>query len=235
MVIHGDKVVRVLGGGCGEPVISLQGYQGLTERIQQAQPSSVSSLLAPPTYGWGGHEFSVGGYFGAIGRTDTYDDDYKVGGTSFLLGGSVNLTVPLTPRIFVGGGLEIMYPFQSAELEDTRTKLGITGIYQGILGTNFHIEDHPIRLWGQFGGAIGAVQSGYDGLTSYNDTEALKGWTVGAGASMPVCPHGSITTSFSYTDFPSSSFSAPSSTYDMSDSGYSGTVGYRFTFGGHKW
>jgi hypothetical protein len=193
--------------------------------------------VAPtPTYGWGGHEFSVGGYFGAIGRTDTYDDDYKVGGTSFLFGGSANLTVPLTPRIFVGGGLELMYPFQSAELEDTKTKLGVTGIFQGDLGFNFHAGDHPVRLWGQFGGAIGAVQSGYDAPTyGYSDTEPLKGWTFGVGASTPVCPHGRITTSFSYTDFPSSNFDDLTGTYKMSDSGFRGTVGYEFTFGGHKW
>jgi hypothetical protein len=177
--------------------------------------------------------FNLGVSFGEIGRTDTFDDGYQTGGNSSYLDATAGIVHPLAHALFWGADVHLVFPFQSATVQSTVTKLGTTGILEAMLGTPANLADRPINLWATFGGAVGAVQSGYASPSySYSDTETLKGVSVSVGGSMPVVSHIAVTTEIRYTDLFSGSFSTPGGggSYGMSERGVSGSVGLQYQF-----
>jgi opacity protein-like surface antigen len=152
----------------------------------------------------------LGVSFGAIGRTDTFDDGYKTGGTPLYVDASAGILHPLRGTFFTGAGVHLLFPFKSATVDTTVTKLDTTGIVEGMFGAPVDIGDHAVNVWATFGGAIGAVQSGYTSPTySYSDTETLKGITVSFGASTALSSQVALTTEIRYLDLFSGTFGTP--------------------------
>ena len=171
--------------------------------------------------------------FGVFGRTDTYDDDYKIGGIAVAPGVRAGMIFPFLTKGFTGIDFGMSFPVSSAKLDTTVTKLDSLSIFEVMAGMRADIQKHPVRVSGSFGGAVGVVRSGYDSSGyKYSDTEAMPGITVSGGASTPLTKRLSGFLEVRYTDLFSATFDSPGGHYNMKDSSISGTVGVEFNF--HK-
>lgn len=176
---------------------------------------------------------NIGVSFGAIGRTDTFDDGYQTGGTPLYADASAGIVHPLGHNFFTGADVHLLFPFKSSTVGTTVTKLGATGILEGLLGAPVDLANHAANLWATAGGAIAAVQSGYTSPTySYSDTESLKGITVSLGASTALSTHVALITEIRYLHLFSGTFGTPggNGSYGMSESGISGSIGLQYQF-----
>ena len=92
------------------------------------------------------------------------------------------MVYPVAHTLFVGGNLNLLFPFQAATVTTTQTKLDTAATFEAIVGGNTKAGHLPISIWGGFGGAVGAVRFNYTSSTL--TTRAPKpGITVSAGAS----------------------------------------------------
>jgi hypothetical protein len=188
--------------------------------------SALPYTLAP------GFTTYIGVTFGVVGRTDTYDDNYKIGGTPVAPGVRAEILFPFTtntPGFFTGIDVGMSFPLQDATRDTTVTKIESNAIFDVIAGVRAKIQNRPINVWGGFGGAVGVVRSGYDSPNySYSDTEAMPGTTVSGGASMPLSQRFSGFAEVRYTDLFSATFGSPGGRYNMKDTSISGTIGIQF-------
>jgi hypothetical protein len=176
--------------------------------------------------------------FGVFGRTDTYDDNYSIGGTTFAPGVSVEM-----PHIFVVknklggyfGGFDIVgeLPTEEAKRDTTITKLTGIVISDLLFGIRTQIQKRTVDVSVGAGGAVGVVRSGFDSPGySYSDTEPLPGISVFGAASTPITPRLSGVMEVRYIDLFSATFGSPGGSYNMKDTSISGRIGIQFNL--HK-
>jgi hypothetical protein len=233
--VDGYHFIRVL-VPCGDQSSTVQ-------RIEQPPSAAYNPTLFQPPANAGAtptpniynsvfkkSDLLIGISAGVFGRTDTYDDNYKAGGTTFAPG--VNFTLPhsfVVRNKFGGFDIVTELPLEEAKLDTTVTKLEAVVIGDVIAGVRAKIQNRPVDIWGGFGGGVGVVRSGYDSPHySYSDTEPLPGITFSGGASTPLSPRFSGFVEVRYIDLFSATFGSPGGHYNMKDASISGRIGVQF-------
>jgi hypothetical protein len=168
---------------------------------------------------------------GLLSTTATYDDGFKVPGTTGVLGANVGIRQPLGSDFF--GGLRVGFglPFSGSEKQFATTRLNWFTTAEAEAGTKLAVFPAPVTVFGSFGGIVAdtTVGSTFPG-SSWTDSQISGGLTASGGFEIPATGNWSIVGRARYFYLPFANFNSPTGSFILKQEGFIGSVGGKFTF-----